>query len=262
MKAKKSFGQHFLTQDPIAERLATSLKTDGCRFVVEVGPGKGILTKFLIKQALPVVAVELDRDLIPFLQREFASTSLQIVQGDVLRVRFDEILPDDADFVIVGNFPYNISSQIVFLGIQHRHRVPFMAGMFQKEMADRICSPPGSKTFGVISVLVQAYYTPVVLFQVKPGSFSPPPKVQSAVISLTRFRSEIEGLPFSVLRRVVKMAFSQRRKKLRNTLMPLIPEDTLKELGVSDLRPEQLSINQFIALAKLVADSAAAQEEE
>jgi 16S rRNA (adenine1518-N6/adenine1519-N6)-dimethyltransferase len=262
MKAKKSFGQHFLTQEPIAERLASSLKTDGCGVVVEVGPGRGILTKFLIRQPLPVVAVELDRDLIPFLNKEFGGTSLKIVQGDILRVRFDEIIPPDVEFVITGNFPYNISSQIVFLGIQHRHRVPFMAGMFQKEMADRICSPPGSKAFGVISVLVQAYYTPAILFQVKPGSFSPPPKVQSSVISLTRFRTEIEGVPFNVLRRVVKTAFSQRRKKLRNTLMPLIPEDTLKELGVSDLRPEQLSVNQFVMLAKLVVDTPASQEEE
>lgn len=262
MKAKKSFGQHFLTQEPIAERLATSLKTEGCDVIVEVGPGRGILTKFLLRQPLPVVAVELDRDLIPFLQREFASTSLKIVQGDILRVRFDEIIPPDAAFVIAGNFPYNISSQIVFLGLQHRHRVPFMAGMFQKEMADRICSPPGSKAFGVISVLVQAYYTPSLLYLVKPGSFSPPPKVQSAVISLTRYRTEIEGVPFNVLRQVVKMAFSQRRKKLRNTLMPLIPEETLKELGVSDLRPEQLSVNQFITLAKWVVDLPATHEEE
>ena len=253
MKAKKSFGQHFLTQDPIAERLANSLQTEGCDTVVEIGPGKGILTKYLLKQSLPVVAVELDRDLIPFLEREFAGTTLRIVQGDALKVRFDEILGPESNFVLVGNFPYNISSQIVFLGIQHRHHVPFMAGMFQREMADRICSPPGSKQYGVISVLVQAFYTPIHLFQVKPGSFSPPPKVQSSVISLTRYRSEIDGLPFNTLRRVVKMAFSQRRKKLRNTLMPIIPEDILIEMGVSDLRPEQLGVEQFIALARIAA---------
>jgi len=253
MKAKKSFGQHFLTQEPIAERLANALQTEGCDTVVEIGPGKGILTKYLLKQSLPVVAVELDRDLIPFLEREFAGTTLRIVQGDALKVRFDEILGPESNFVLVGNFPYNISSQIVFLGIQHRHHVPFMAGMFQREMADRICSPPGSKQYGVISVLVQAFYTPIHLFQVKPGSFSPPPKVQSSVISLTRYRSEIDGLPFNTLRRVVKMAFSQRRKKLRNTLMPIIPEDILIEMGVSDLRPEQLGVEQFIALARIAA---------
>ncbi len=255
MKAKKSFGQHFLTQEPIAERLATSLNTAGCGAIIEVGPGRGILTRYLIRQPLPVIAVELDRDLIPLLQKEFAGTSLRLVQGDILNVRLDEILPGGEDFVIAGNFPYNISSQIVFLGIQHRHRVPFMAGMFQREMAERICSPPGSKAFGVISVLVQAYYTPSLLFLVKPGSFSPPPKVQSAVISLTRYRSEIEGVPFNTLRQVVKMAFSQRRKKLRNTLMPLIPEETLKELSVSDLRPEQISVEMFITLARIVVAS-------
>lgn len=255
MKAKKSFGQHFLTQEPIAERLADSLVTTGCDAVVEVGPGKGILTRYLLKQKLPVVAVELDRDLIPFLTKEFKHTSLTIVEGDILRVRFDEILPKGIDFVLTGNFPYNISSQIVFLGLQHRDHVPFMAGMFQREMAERICSPPGSKAFGVISVLVQAYYTPSVLFYVKPGSFSPPPKVQSAVISLTRYRTEVEGVPYQVLRQVVKMAFSQRRKKLRNTLMPLIHEDILREAGLADQRPEQISVEQFIALAKVVVGS-------
>ena len=253
MKAKKSFGQHFLTQEPIAERLASAIQSEGCDTVVEVGPGRGILTKYLLKQPLPVVAVELDRDLIPFLEREFATTKLRIVQGDILKVRFDEILPLESNFVLVGNFPYNISSQIVFLGIQHRHHVPFMAGMFQREMADRICSGPGSKQFGVISVLVQAFYTPTQLFHVKPGSFSPPPKVQSSVISLTRYRKEIDGLAFSVLRQVVKMAFSQRRKKLRNTLKPILSEELLIEMGVADLRPEQLGVEQFIALARIVA---------
>ncbi len=258
MKAKKSFGQHFLTQEPIAERLATSLVTTGCGAIVEVGPGKGILTKYLLQQPLPVIAVELDRDLIPILERDFKDTSLKIVQGDILRVRFDEILGTDISFVIAGNFPYNISSQIVFLGLQHRHRVPFMAGMFQREMAERICSPPGSKEYGVISVLTQAYYTTTMLFYVKPGSFSPPPKVNSAVIALTRIRAEIDGLPFQVLRQVVKMGFSQRRKKLRNTLKPLIAEEVLRDMGFADLRPEQLSVDQFIRIGLHVAQTGGA----
>jgi len=251
MRAKKSFGQHFLTQESIAESLAASLNTEGCDAIVEVGPGKGILTKYLLRHHLPVFAVELDRDLIPLLEREFAGSTLRIVQHDILRVRFDELVGKDSNFILVGNFPYNISSQIVFLGIQHRQHVPFIAGMFQREMAERICSPPGSKNFGVISVLAQAYFKPALLFYVKPGSFSPPPKVQSAVISLTRYRTEIEDLPFQSLRQIVKMAFSQRRKKLRNTLMPVIPEDILKEHGVSDLRPEQLTVDQFITLARI-----------
>jgi len=250
MRAKKSFGQHFLTQESIAENLADSIDSTGCQAIIEVGPGKGILTRYLLKQPLPVYAVELDRDLIPLLEREFAKTPLHIIQGDILHVRLDEIVGPDKNFMLVGNFPYNISSQIVFLGIHHRHHVPFIAGMFQREMAERICSPPGSKDFGVISVLTQAFYKPAHLFHVKPGSFSPPPKVQSSIISLTRYRDEIEGLPFQTLRQVVKMAFSQRRKKLRNTLMPIIHEDILKAQGVSDLRPEQLSVDQFIALGK------------
>jgi 16S rRNA (adenine1518-N6/adenine1519-N6)-dimethyltransferase len=251
MRAKKSFGQHFLLHESIAENLANAIDSSGCGAIVEVGPGKGILTKYLLRQPLPVYAVELDRDMIPLLEKEFAGTSLHIVQGDILRIRFDEILGLETNFVIVGNFPYNISSQIIFLGIQHRTYVPFIAGMFQREMAERICSSPGTKDFGVISVLTQAFYKPTLLFHVKPGSFSPPPKVQSSVISLTRFRSEIPDLPFQSLRQVVKMAFSQRRKKLRNTLMPVIEESILKDFGVSDMRPEQLSVDQFIAIARV-----------
>ena len=245
-------GQHFLTQESIAERLAQSLNTEGCDAIVEVGPGKGILTRFLLKQPLPVIAVELDRDLIPALEKQFSNTALRIVQGDVLRVRFDELFTPDKNFLLVGNFPYNISSQIVFLGLQLRTQVPFIAGMFQREMAERICSGPGSKEYGVISVLTQAYYQPAMLFHVKPGSFSPPPKVQSAVISLTRYREEIPGVPYQTFRQVVKMAFSQRRKKIRNTLKSLIPEEKLRELNVVDLRPEQLSLDQFVALCGLI----------
>ncbi len=255
MRAKKEFGQHFLTQEPIAERLANALNTSGAQAVIEVGPGKGILTKYLLKQPLPLYAIELDRDMIPILERQFADTPLHIIQGDILRLRIDEVVGSDTAFVLVGNFPYNISSQIVFLGLQHRHRMPFMAGMFQKEMADRIISPPGSKSFGVISALVQAYYNTEMLFHVKPGSFSPPPKVNSAVIALTRYRTEIEGVPFQTLRQVVKIAFSQRRKKLRNTIKGLIPEEFLKEEGVVDLRPEQLSVEQFIMLARHVVNA-------
>src|SRR5687767_8396117 len=155
MRAKKKFGQHFLTQEPIAQRLAESLDTTGAEAVIEVGPGKGILTKYLLQQPLPVYAIELDRDMIPILKSQFGHTPLNIVQGDILRLDPAQLLGPDANFVLVGNFPYNISSQIVFLGMQHRHRIPFMAGMFQKEMADRIVSPPGSKSFGVISALVQ-----------------------------------------------------------------------------------------------------------
>lgn len=253
MKVKKSFGQHFLTQDSIAERLANSLDVSGADAILEVGPGKGVLTRFLLQYPLPVYAVELDRDLIPFLQQEFKASSLRIIQADILRLHIQEALGPETTFILVGNFPYNISSQIVFLALQHRHRIPFMAGMFQKEMAERIVSPPGSKNFGVISVLTQAYYTPQLLFHVKPGSFSPPPKVNSAVISLKRYRSEIDELPYSVLRQVVKISFSQRRKKLRNTLSSLIGEDILREEQVSDLRPEQLSVEQFIRLARYVS---------
>lgn len=250
MRAKKEFGQHFLIQDSIAERLSTSLDLEGADAILEVGPGKGVLTQFLIRHPLPVFAVELDRDMIPILQLAFSKEQMTLIQGDILRVHIDEHLGAVTKFIITGNFPYNISSQIVFLCLQYRHRVPFMAGMFQKEMADRICSPPGSKAYGVISVLVQAYYHAETLFGVKPGSFNPPPKVNSSVISLRRFRTEIEDLPYTQFRRVVKMAFSQRRKKLRNTLKGIVPENILQDLQVTDLRPEQLSVEQFITVAR------------
>lgn len=252
MRAKKEMGQHFLIQESIAERLANSLTLDGCDGMVEVGPGKGVLTKYLIPLSLPLVAVELDRDLIPFLEKEFNSSNFRLVQGDILRVPLNELFTPGASFLLVGNFPYNISSQIIFLALQYRHQVPLVAGMFQREMAVRICSGPGSKDYGVISVITQAYYKTEMLFHVKPGSFSPPPKVHSAVIRLVRLRKEIDGVDFNTLRRVVKVAFGQRRKKLRNTLGSLIDESTLRAMNVVDLRPEQLSVEQFIDLAKCV----------
>jgi 16S rRNA (adenine1518-N6/adenine1519-N6)-dimethyltransferase len=252
MRAKKEMGQHFLIQESIAERLANSLVTTGCDALVEVGPGKGILTKYLLQQSLPVYAVELDLDLIPFLKKAFDHPAFHLIQGDILRVRLDELFTPESSFIFVGNFPYNISSQIVFLALQHRDQIPFVAGMFQREMAVRICSGPGNKDYGVISVITQAYYHAELLFQVKPGSLSPPPKVQSAVIRLTRYRKEIDGVTYNTLRHLVKQAFSQRRKKLRNTIGALIDETTLKSMGVSDLRPEQLSVEQFISLARLI----------
>lgn len=250
MRAKKEFGQHFLVQEAIAERLAQAIDPGVGSAVVEIGPGKGILTRQLLKLSLPVYAVELDRDMIPILEGTFAETSLHIIQGDILRVHLEPYLGPDAPFVLAGNFPYNISSQIVFLGLGLRERIPLMVGMFQKEMAARICSPHGSKAYGVISVLTQAYYRAEMLFVVKPGSFSPPPKVDSAVIRLERYRTEIDGLPYKVLRQVVKMAFQQRRKKLRNALAGLVPESILQQEGVVDLRAEQLSVEQFIHLGR------------
>jgi 16S rRNA (adenine1518-N6/adenine1519-N6)-dimethyltransferase len=254
MRAKKEMGQHFLIQESIAERLALSLIPGNCEAIVEVGPGKGVLTRFLLRQPIPVFAVELDRDLIPALEKDFANTSLTIIQGDILRVRLDELIGPEISFLLVGNFPYNISSQIVFLALQLRHQVPGLTGMFQREMAVRICSGPGSKNYGVISVITQAFYRAEILFYVKPGSFSPPPKVQSAVIQLTRYRTEVDGLSYALFRKVVKMAFGQRRKKLRNTVNTLIPESAMREMGVADLRPEQLAVEQFIALAKMAVD--------
>src|SRR5690606_25680608 len=250
MRGKKELGQHFLIQEGVAERLARELDTHDCQAIVEVGPGKGILTRQLLTHALPVYAIELDRDMIPILEQTFSDPHLHIVHGDILRIHLQALLGAETSFVLAGNFPYNISSQIVFLGLQLRAHIPFIAGMFQKEMAARICSPPGSKAYGVISVLTQAYYHAHMLFVVKPGSFSPPPKVDSAVISLRRYRTEIDDVPHKTLRQVVKMAFQQRRKMFRNSLSEVVPQEILLDEGVTELRPEQVSVEKFITLAR------------
>lgn len=254
MKAKKALGQHFLNQEGIAEKIANSIPLDNCDCIVEVGPGKGVLTQYLLQKNLPVYAVELDRDMIPILENGFKDRGLSLIQGDILKTNIPSIIGSETSFAFVGNFPYNISSQIVFQGLHWKNQVPAMVGMFQKEMAARICSPNGSKAYGVITVLTQAYYKASMLFTVKPGSFTPPPNVDSAVISLVRYRKEIEGVPEAILRQVVKMAFHQRRKKIRNSLMGLCPEEILIEEQVVDLRPEQITVDHFIQLARRIAE--------
>lgn len=260
MKAKKALGQHFLNQESIAERTANSIPLENCSCLVEVGPGKGILTNYLLEKGLPVYAVELDRDMIPILEQAFSSRGLHIIHGDILRTNIPAIVGENTNFGFIGNFPYNISSQIVFQCLAWKNQIPALTGMFQKEMAARICSPHGSKVYGVTSVLTQAYYHASMLFIVKPGSFSPPPNVDSAVINLVRYRTEIDGVPESVLRQVVKMAFHQRRKKIRNSLAGVCPEDILIEEQVVDLRPEQIPVEQFIQLSRRVAEWKAQQK--
>ena len=248
MKAKKSYGQHFLTNEAIAQNIAESLSlVGGYEKVLEVGPGKGMLTRFLLNQDYELVVVEADRDMVRFLQHNFPALKGQIIAEDFLKVDLSVFFKSES-FAIIGNFPYNISSQILFKMLEYKSQVPELVGMFQKEVAERVVAPPGNKAYGVISVLIQAYYDGVLLFEVDKSQFAPPPKVQSAVIRLTRKDNQDLGCDPKLFRRIVKQAFSQRRKMLRNTMKSFIKGDPLLEKAIFSKRPEQLSVEDFIQL--------------
>lgn len=244
MKPKKYLGQHFLTNLVITEQIADSIKSIDIP-ILEVGPGKGVLSGFLKERFTEFKAIELDLESVEYLKNEKILSSEQIVFADFLKVDFTEYF--DKQFIVAGNFPYNISTQIVFKILDNKETVPEMVGMFQKEVAHRIASPHGSKQYGIMSVITQAYYNTEVLFDVPPESFYPAPKVISTIIQLTR-KSELPDVDFLKLKRVVKGAFSQRRKTLRNALRS-------SGLEISDLtdvllakRAEQLTVQQFIDL--------------
>ena len=254
MKAKKSYGQHFLTNDAIAEQIANSLLlTDTYPKVLEVGPGKGMLTQHLLKKDYELVVVEADRDMVQHLNQHFPALRGQIISEDFLKLDLSLFFKEEP-FAIIGNFPYNISSQILFKMLEYRSQVPELVGMFQKEVAERVVSGPGSKVYGVISVLVQAYYEGSVLFEVDKSQFAPPPKVQSAVIRLTKKANQDLGCDPKLFRRVVKQAFSQRRKMLRNTMKSFIKGDPLLEDPFFTKRPEQLSVENFVQLTLWIND--------
>ena len=254
MKAKKSFGQHFLNREEIAERIANSLTINNelGHPVLEVGPGKGMLTKYLLKQYPLLKVVEADMDMVNILHKYYPQLENRVISGDFLKVDLAAVF-EGQSFSLIGNFPYNISSQIVFRMIKYRAIVPEMVGMFQKEMADRIIAKPGGKDYGVISVLAQAYYEGKTLFNVDKSCFSPPPKVQSAVIHLIRKENQDLGCDEGLFRQVVKTSFNQRRKMLRNTLKPLFPEGSTElEDAFFQKRPEQLSLADFVGVTQLL----------
>lgn len=250
MKAKKSLGQHFLNQPSIAEKIANSILIDpNYENVLEVGPGMGMLTQFLLQRFPQLIMVETDINMVHHLQERFPNVTGQIFHADFLAFDLDKVLP--SKFTLVGNFPYNISSQILFKMLEHRQRIPHMVGMFQKEVADRIASRHGSKSYGILSVLLQTYYEVELLFNVSAQCFSPPPKVQSAVIRLVARK----GLDISPdleksLKRVVKMAFNQRRKMMRNSLRSIWPANLDPDDPILTKRPEQLSVPDFLELTK------------
>jgi 16S rRNA (adenine1518-N6/adenine1519-N6)-dimethyltransferase len=254
LKAKKSFGQHFLNREEIAERIANSLSINNelGHPVLEVGPGKGMLTKYLLKQYPLLKVVEADVDMVNILHKYYPQLENRVISGDFLKVDLAAVF-EGQSFSLIGNFPYNISSQIVFRMIKYRDIVPEMVGMFQKEMADRIIAKPGGKDYGIISVLAQAYYEGQTLFDVDKSCFTPPPKVQSAVIRLIRKENQDLGCDEGLFRQVVKTSFNQRRKMLRNTLKPLFPEgSTALEDVFFQKRPEQLSLADFVAVTRQV----------
>jgi len=251
VRPKKKLGQHFLTDLNIAQKIADLLQFEQYQNVLEIGPGTGVLTQFLVPKTTALHLVEIDEESILFLQNTYTEEQLNLIKGDFLKLDLNSIFGSDA-FAIVGNFPYNISSQIVFKALENKSQIPIFAGMFQKEVAERICEPPGSKKYGILSVLAQLYYETEYLFTVPPGVFNPPPKVDSAVIQMTRKKEFNLGCNEALLKKIVKLSFQQRRKTLRNSLKTLNLPDNLREDSIFDLRPEKLSGDDFIQLTKRI----------
>ena len=244
VRAKKHLGQHFLKDESVAKKIVDSLSWDGYENVLEIGPGMGVLTKYLLAENKNISVVEIDTESVEFLNRNYPG--LPVYAEDFLKMNLSEKLGHEP-VCILGNFPYNISSQIVFKIIEERIQIPEMCGMFQKEVAERICATEGSKTYGILSVLAQAYYKAEYLFTVDENVFNPPPKVKSGVIRLKRFREKLD-VDEKLFSNIVKTAFNQRRKTLRNALKSL----NITQHGLDDnllnLRAEQLSVEQFIDL--------------
>ena len=251
VRPKKKLGQHFLTDLNIAQKIADLLQFEQYQNLLEIGPGTGVLTQFLVSKTTALHLVEIDEESILFLEKTYTEEQLNLIKGDFLKLDLNSIFGSD-DFAIIGNFPYNISSQIVFKVLENKSHIPFFACMFQKEVAERICEPPGSKKYGILSVLAQLYYETEYLFTVPPGVFNPPPKVDSAVIQMTRKKEFNLGCNEALLKKIVKLSFQQRRKTLRNSLKTLNLPDNLREDSIFDLRPEKLSGDDFIQLTKRI----------
>lgn len=247
VKAKKHLGQHFLKDEEVAERIAETLSYKGYKYLLEIGPGMGVLTKYLLKKDTELHVVEIDTESVTYLNEHYPKLQGKIHEQDFLKYDISSVFEGE-QFAIIGNFPYNISSQIVFKMLELREFIPEFSGMFQKEVAQRICEKEGSKAYGILSVLVQAFYEAEYLFTVPPSVFNPPPKVDSGVLRLTRKQELSLPCDEKLFFRVVKTAFQQRRKTLRNSLKIFqLPED-LKEDSIFGQRPEQLSTSQFIEL--------------
>ena len=253
VRAKKFLGQHFLTDLSIARQIADTITLADVP-VLEIGPGMGVLTQFLLRNpAIRLTAVELDHESVAYLREWYPE--LQLVEGDFLKMDLRTLYPD-GPFCVIGNYPYNISSQIFFKVLEYKDRIPMCSGMLQKEVAQRLASAPGNKAYGILSVLLQAYYDIEYLFTVGPEVFNPPPKVDSAVIRLTRNSREKLDCDEQLFKTVVKTAFNQRRKQMRNSLQQLVGKGhpVLQE-NIFTKRPEQLHVDEFVELTRLIQNS-------
>ena len=244
VRAKKFLGQHFLTDLSIAQRIADTLSSAKCP-VLEIGPGMGVLTQYLIKNPnIQLTAIEIDRESVAYLREWYPE--LHLIEGDFLKADLNTIFPT-GPFCVIGNYPYNISSQIFFKVLEYRDRIPVCSGMIQKEVALRLAAKPGKKDYGILSVLLQAYYDIEYLFTVGNHVFNPPPKVESAVIRLTRNQRERLDCDEQLFKTVVKTAFNQRRKQMRNSLQQLVGKgNPLLQENIFTKRPEQLHVDEFV----------------
>ena len=255
VRPKKNLGQHFLVDLNIAKRIADTVDEPYPTLpVLEVGPGMGVMTQFLVEKPRPLKVVEIDRESVAYLKNTLPS--LDIISGDFLRMDLNEVFGGQ-QFVLTGNYPYDISSQIFFKMLDNKDLIPCCTGMIQHEVAVRMAAAPGNKQYGILSVLIQAWYNVEYLFTVEPDVFNPPPKVQSAVIRMTRNQTTDLGCDWQLFRRVVKTTFNQRRKMLRVSLRQLLPKDSslfTSHASLLSLRPEQLTIRQFVELTNLVSE--------
>ncbi|WP_242157067.1 16S rRNA (adenine(1518)-N(6)/adenine(1519)-N(6))-dimethyltransferase RsmA [Aestuariivivens sediminis] len=251
VKAKKHLGQHFLKDENIARKIADSLTLKGYKNVLEIGPGMGVLTKYLLEKKLETFVIEIDTESVEYLKTNYLHLAPRIIEQDFLKFDLNLIFKEES-FAIIGNFPYNISTQIVFKVLDMRDQIPEFSGMFQKEVAQRICSKEGNKVYGILSVLTQAFYHAEYLFTVPPGVFNPPPKVDSGVLRLVRKKDFTLACNEVLFFKVVKTAFGQRRKTLRNSLKTFNLTDNLKANSIFGMRPEQLSVQRFIELTRLI----------
>ena len=247
VKPKKALGQHFLKDLQIAQRIADTLDTFKSLPVLEIGPGMGVLTQYLLEAGHDLTVVELDMESVDYLNLNFPDLKGRIIAEDFLKLDLSKLFP--GQFCVIGNYPYNISSQIFFKVLDYKDQIPCCSGMLQKEVAERLAAGPGSKTYGILSVLLQAWYDVEYLFTVSEKVFDPPPKVKSAVLKITRNDRKELGCDEKLFKTVVKTSFNQRRKTLRNSMKPLLGKDCPDyALPIFVKRPEQLSVEQFVEL--------------
>ncbi|MBD8389444.1 16S rRNA (adenine(1518)-N(6)/adenine(1519)-N(6))-dimethyltransferase RsmA [Dysgonomonas sp. BGC7] len=253
VRPKKFLGQHFLKDLDIARQIADTLDDFSDVPIVEVGPGMGVLTQFLLEKNRDLTVVEIDRESVPYLQDHYPALKDKIVEADFLTLDLSKLYGDK--FCVIGNYPYNISSQIFFKVLDYKDKIPCCSGMLQKEVAERIASKPGKKAYGILSVLLQAWYDIEYLFTVSEKVFDPPPKVKSAVVRLVRNNRQHLNCDEKLFKTVVKTGFNQRRKTLRNSMKPLLGKDCEAYSNpIFGERPERLSVAEFEELTNIVAN--------